>query len=159
MLMYILIAGGLVSVTMAIHAAGFSALLRAMMRSRALATTGFWPVTRLAIGLTCWLVLIHLVEIVAWGLFYFWSGCLPDAESAFYFSGVTYTTLGYGELLLPKAWRMLAPLEALMGILMCGLSTGLFFAFLVRLIGNWTQRTIGSRPHAAAPMATESIVP
>jgi hypothetical protein len=43
MLIYILIAGGLASVTMAIHAAGFSALLRAMMRSRALATAGSRP--------------------------------------------------------------------------------------------------------------------
>jgi hypothetical protein len=29
-----------------------------------------------------------------WGLFYLWRGCLPDAEVAFYFSAVTYTTLG-----------------------------------------------------------------
>jgi hypothetical protein len=41
------------------------------------------------IGLTCWLVLIHSAEISIWGLFYLWQGCMPDAESAFYFSGVT----------------------------------------------------------------------
>jgi hypothetical protein len=149
MLIDILIAGGLVTlaaaiglvvVTVAIHAVGFGVLLRAMMRSHALATSGFLPVTRVVIGLTCWLILIHLVEVSIWGLFYLWQGCLPDAESAFYFAGVTYTTVGYGDLVLPKSWRMLAPLEALMGILMCGLSTGLFFALVSRWIGHWMQR-------------------
>jgi hypothetical protein len=43
-----------------------------------------WPGGRdqWATGLTCWLVLIHVAEVVAWGAFYAWSGCLPDAESA-----------------------------------------------------------------------------
>jgi hypothetical protein len=140
MFMKILIAGGLVVVTVFIHAVGFSALIRAVMRSHALERSGFRHATQLLIGLTCWLILIHLVEIGVWGLFYFWQGCLPDVESALYFSGVTYTTIGYGDLLLPEPWRMLAPLEALTGILMSGLSTGLFFAVVSRWIGNWVQR-------------------
>src|SRR5881227_2149146 len=74
------------------------------------------------------LILIHVAEITVWALFYWWRQCLPDAGSAFYFSGVTYTTLGYGDLVLPEQWRLLAPIEGLTGILMCGLSAGLFFA-------------------------------
>jgi len=130
---------GLVVVTVVIHAIGFHTLLGAMIRSHALTTSGFQRVTRWVIGLTCWLILIHLVEISIWGLFYFWQGCLPDAESAFYFSGVTYTSVG-GDLVLPKPWRMLAPLETLTGILMCGLSTGLFFAVVSRWISNWINK-------------------
>jgi hypothetical protein len=89
----------------------------------------------MVIGLTCWLILIHLAEIAVWGSFYFWRGCLPDAESAFYFSGVTYATVGYGDVVLPQRWRMLGPIEGLTGILMCGLSTALFFAIITRMIG------------------------
>jgi hypothetical protein len=70
---------------------------------------------------------------------FFWQGCLPDAESAFYFSGVTYTTVGYGDLVLPKPWRILAPIEALTGLLMCALSGGLFFAVVSRRISNWVK--------------------
>jgi hypothetical protein len=66
-------------------------------------------------------------------------GCMPNPESGLYFSGVTYTTLGYGDHLLPKPWRILAPLEALTGILMCGLSAGLFFAVVTRFISNWVK--------------------
>jgi len=135
----ILTAGLLVVVTVTIHVVGFAVLLQAMMRSGALDRAGFGPVTRLVIALTCWLMLVHLAEIGVWGLFYFWQGCLPDAESAFYFSGITYTTVGYGDLVLPKPWRMFAPLEALTGILMCGLSTGLFFALVSRWHSNWMK--------------------
>jgi hypothetical protein len=154
MLIEAFLAGGLVVFTVAIHAVGFSALLRAMRRLRALATSGFRPVTQLLIGLTCWLILIHSVEISVWGLFYLWRGCLPDAESAFYFSGVTYTTVGYGDLVLAKPWRMLAPLEAVTGTLMFGLSTGLFFAVVSQWISNWRQRNTALEPHSAAPMNT-----
>jgi Ion channel len=139
MLVEILIAGCLVGVTVCIHTVGFSALLRAIVWSHSLARTGFWIVTRLVIGLACWLILIHLAEISIWGLFYFWRGCLPDLESAIYFSGGAYTTVG-SDLVLPKPWRMLVPLEALTGVLMFGLSTGLFFAVVNRWIHNWMQK-------------------
>jgi hypothetical protein len=137
----ILIAWVLVVVTVALHAAGLAVLLRSLMRRHAQPPTRFWPVTRLLVGVAWCLILIHLVEISVWGLFYFWQGCLPDAESAIYFSGVTYSSLGYGDIVLPKPWRMLAPLEALTGLLMCGLSTGLFFAVINRWISNWMRRT------------------
>jgi hypothetical protein len=145
------VAIGLVVVTVVIHAVGFGALLRAMIWSQALTTSSLWRVIGLVVAMTCWLLLIHLVEISVWGLFYFWQGCLPDAETAFYFSGATYTTVGYGDLVLPKPWRMLAPLEALTGILICGLSSGLFFAVVSRWVSHRMQRIAGSGPRSAAP--------
>lgn len=145
---------GLVVLTVIIHALGIDVLLRSIIRWNVLTLSGFMSVTRVVIALVSWLVLIHMVEISVWGLFYFWQGCLPDAESALYFSGVTYTTTGYGDLLLPKAWRMLAPIEALTGILMCGLSAGLFFAVVSRWISSWVQsRTAAEEP--ASPPKTE----
>ena len=153
MLVKMLIAGGLVVATVAMHAIGFDVLLRVIMRSRALDRSGFVPVIGMVIGLTCWLMLIHLAEIAVWGLFYLWQGCLPDAESAFYFSGVTYTTVGYGDLVLPRPWRMLGPLEAMTGILMCGLSTGLFFALVSRWITHWIKTMSAATPGVSPPPA------
>jgi hypothetical protein len=69
------------------------------------------------------------------GLFYAWKHEMPDLQSAFYFSAVTYTTTGYGDLVLPKQWRLVGGVEALTGILMCGLSTGLFFAVFLKVFG------------------------
>lgn len=140
--------------TAVIHALGFSALIRVVIRSRILTMSGFRLATGLVIGVTCWLILIHMAEICLWGLYYLWLGVFPDAESAFYFSGVTYTTVGYGDLVLPKPWRMLAPLEALTGTLMYGLSTGLFFAVASQWIGNWTRNLVASESRSVAPTNT-----
>lgn len=86
------------------------------------------------IGVAWALIFFHILEICVWGFFYWGKGCLPDAATAFYFSGVTYTTLGYGDVVLPAGWRMLGPSEGLTGILMCGLSTAFFFALVERLV-------------------------
>jgi hypothetical protein len=133
MLSAIFAAVALVAVTVVTHAAGFSLLLRSLMKSRDVPPTLAWPITWLLIRVTWLLILVHGAEISIWALFYLWEGCLPDAESAFYFSGVTYSSIGYGDLVLPKPWRVLGPVEGLTGILMCGLSAGLFFAMLTRI--------------------------
>ena len=129
MIWTLLIAWCLLALTVTIHAAGLSTMLRgAQLES----ITAFWPMTRLLVWVAWWLLLLHLAEISVWALFYWYQKCLPDAESSFYFSGVTYTTLGYGDLVLPQEWRLFGPVEGLTGILMCGLSTGFFFAVVSR---------------------------
>ncbi len=119
--------------TVALHATGIAVLLRGLKRLHAQPPTGVWPVARMLLRMIWWLVLLHLTEIAIWGLFCLWRGCLPNAEAAFYFSGSTYTTLGYGDLVLAKPWRLLAVVESLMGVLMCGLSTGYFFVVVSRI--------------------------
>ena len=134
MLAIILSACALVAVTVTIHVAGIGVLLTALRRRNVLARTRFWPITRVLLFITWCLILVHLAEIVVWGLFFLWWGCLPDPEAALYFSAVTYTTIGYGDLVLAMPWRMLAPIEGLTGILMCGLSTSVFFAVVLRIV-------------------------
>ena len=136
MLPTILITCALVAITVAVHAIGLTVLLKGLMRPDTLLLAGFWPITWLLIRVAWSLILIHLIEILVWGLFYYWKDCMPNAEAAFYFSGVTYTTVGYGDLVLPEPWRMLGPVEGLTGILMCGLSTGLFFAVVSRVYAS-----------------------
>jgi hypothetical protein len=133
MISTLLTAWCLLAVTVTIHAAGLSALLRGLppaLRDKRFATVT-WQILQVA-----WrLILLHVLEIAVWALFYWWRKCLPDAETSFYFSGVTYTSVGYGDVVLPKEWRLLGPLEGLTGILMCGLSTGFFFAAASRFLG------------------------
>ena len=133
MLAVLFIAAVLVAITVAVHAAGFGMVLSHLVGSHALPPTRAWPITLLLVRVALLLILIHGLEISVWALFYLWEGCLPDAETAFYFSGVTYTTIGYGDVVLAKPWRMLGPVEGVTGILMCGLSAGLFFATVTRI--------------------------
>ena len=143
MLAVMFIAAVLVAITVAVHAAGLGVLLSHLARSHAQPPAKFWPITLLLTRVAWLLILIHGVEISIWALFYRWEGCLSDAESAFYFSGVTYTTIGYGDLLLHRPWRMLGPIEGLTGILMCGLSAGLFFATVNRIYAPRLERGRG----------------
>ena len=140
MLQHVLFAAGLVAVTVAVHAAGFGLVLGTLIKRNVGMPSRPWPITWFLVRLAWLLMLIHVVEICVWALFYRWQHCLPDAESAFYFSGVTYTTLGYGDVLLPQEWRLLAPLQALTGILMCGLSAGLFFATVTAIYTSADRR-------------------
>jgi len=130
----ILMAWCLVAMTVAIHSAGLAYILYRIWHSPRKTEAHFSEITWRLIRVAWWLIVVHVCEIAVWALFYWWQNCLPDAESSFYFAGVTYTTVGYGDIVLPKEWRMFGPVEGLTGILICGLSTGLFFAILVKRI-------------------------
>ena len=127
MMTRLLIASALVAITVIIHAGGLGMVLAHVLHSPARTDTRFWPITWLLVRIAWLLIVIHMFEIAVWALFFWWEKCLPNVESAFYFSGVTYATLGYGDLLLPKEWRLFGPLEALTGNLMVGLSIAFFF--------------------------------
>lgn len=74
------------------------------------------------------LIALHLTETSIWAAFYFWRGLFPDFETSLYFSLGSYTTIGYGDVVLPQRWRMLGGIEGLSGVLLCGLSAAFVFA-------------------------------
>jgi len=127
----------LMAVCVIIHAAGVSAALSRIPR-RVDLSAQFWRFTWLFICVAGWMILLHLLEITAWAFFYLWKNAMNDLPSALYFSAVTYTTTGYGDLVLPAEWRLIGGIEALTGILMCGWSTGFFFAIVSRLFDSRT---------------------
>ena len=122
----------LLGLTVAIHAAVLGGMLHRFQKFiHESASMGFiatsWLLTRIA-AVT---VLAHLVEITIWA--YYWKDALPSLESSFYFSAVTYATIGYGDIVVAQPWRVLAAMEGLTGILMCGWSGAFFFAAVNRI--------------------------
>ena len=139
MIAKILAGWALVASCVVIHAAGITAAMR-LVRNHPATSSAFWRWTWLFVRLAGWMIFLHLIEIALWAWFYLRQNAMPDLQSALYFSAVTYTTTGYGDLVLPKAWRLEGGIEALTGILMCGWSTGFFFAILSRMLGPTTER-------------------
>jgi len=135
----LLLAWSLMAVCVASHAIGVTLAFGRLQRLQAVPQQ-LWPRTWIFIRLGGWMILVHLVEITVWALLYVWRGAMPDLPSALYFSAVTYTTTGYGDLVLPDEWRLVGAVEALTGILMCGWSTGFFFAVASRMLETTARR-------------------
>ncbi len=77
-------------------------------------------------------VLALLGYILMWALLFTGLGLLPDLETSFYFSGITFTSVGYGDVMLPTCWRLLSVGLAVNGLLMAGWSTALLVYIVQR---------------------------
>lgn len=75
---------------------------------------------------------ISVVEVALWAVAYQTLGAIEGFEPALYFSMVTFTTLGYGEIVLDPNWRLLASCEAAIGIIMFGWTTAIVIATVQR---------------------------
>ena len=90
--------------------------------------------TLLVASLVLMMFAASLIEVMLFAGAYLKVGAIEGLERAVYFSMVTFTTLGYGEIALSEDWRMLASFEAANGIILFGWTTALIFAFIQRII-------------------------
>src|SRR5262245_23237233 len=97
----LLVAWGLVGFCVVIHAAGIASAMRRAER-RGAAPHEFWAWTWMFVKLAGWIILLHMTEITVWALFFLWQGAVPGLQASLYFSAVTYTTTGYGDILLSR---------------------------------------------------------
>ena len=131
MLLNIAIAGILMLVTTVIHAGGMmmalhsiqseGGRLKQLLRRRSM--------FRIA-GIVLLMFLASLMEVFVWAATYLVLNAIEGFEKAVYFSMVTYTTLGYGDIVLHERWRVLASFEAANGIIMFGWTTAIVMAVI-----------------------------
>jgi len=92
-------------------------------------------------GAVALLLLAGILEAAIWAVAYLQTGAFSSFEEAMYFSVVSFTTLGLGDITLSEQWRLLGAFEAANGIVMFGWSTALVFAFVQRVaqarISSW----------------------
>lgn len=114
-----------------IHAVGGYGLLRWTARSlEKHPVPSLWRAWRMTVRLVISLLLLHALEVAVWAEFYLRRHCFSNAEAAYYYSLTSYTTLGFGDVVLAPPWRILGGCEAMIGVLMFGWST----ASLVNLL-------------------------
>jgi len=134
MLLNVAIAAFMMIVTTCIHAGGMELMLRGVKNQRTglrawlRKTRIYWVVTTILV-----MFVVALLEALAWASVYLAFGALKGLEQALYFSLVTFTTLGYGEIVLDERWRLLASFEAANGIIMFGWSTAIVMAVVHRV--------------------------
>ena len=128
----LLLATAMVVVMVVTHLVGLGLLIRLLQsHSRLLKQVRLTPLT-LLLTATVGIITIHSVEIWTYAGLYVALDAFRNFEEALYFSTVTYASIGYGDLLMPKPWRILAAIEGAAGVIMLGWST----AFLVSLLNQ-----------------------
>jgi len=146
----------LLSVTLLLQCGGAAALIlwirsipRESQRVRVFRCAALVMQTTVAV------IILHGIVILLWASCYRWL-CFPSWESSFYFSASSYATVGYGDVVLPSKWRLLGPLESMVGMLMSGVSIGLLFAAVTHLVDGESRSRL---PLRSEPVTADRIGP
>lgn len=129
MLLNIGIAAVMLLVTTVIHATAMLLTIYLFKPERLYSTQRLVRLYRVS-GSVILMFMASLLEVLAWAAAYLALGAIHGLEKALYFSMVTFTTLGYGEIVLDEQWRLLASFEAANGIIMFGWSTAIVIAIV-----------------------------
>ncbi|HEU4836493.1 MAG TPA: potassium channel family protein [Pyrinomonadaceae bacterium] len=135
MLTEISVAAMIVSLCLLLHAATLLFMAECLLRRRDYLerSGGKRHYAMLMIVLFSGILFLHIVETSLWAGFYYTRGLFPNFETCLYFSLTSYTTIGYGDVLLPQRWRLLGAIEGITGVLLCGISTAFFFAVMTAM--------------------------
>jgi len=122
--------------TILIHALPLRATIDTVRREKRLGRVGvrFWLDTGIVTRSILYALVAHLIEIAVWAVLFVICGEFSDFHTAYYHSAVNYTSLGYGDIIMSPAWRLLGPLETADGMLLFGVSTAMIFAVIQRLV-------------------------
>ena len=135
MLLKIAIGAFIMVMTTAIHTVAMMMALHLVERQektqkpRLLRKTNIYLVS----GIVLMMFLVSLAEVLIWAWTYLVLNAIEGLEQAVYFSMVTFTTLGYGDVLLDERWRLLASFEAANGIIIFGWTTAVLIAAVQRI--------------------------
>lgn len=125
----------LVALTLGLQCAGMSFIIyrtRTLIERRTTRLNA-WHAAVFMVRFAAAMTVLQMLETLLWACFYRWK-CFAAWESSFYFSAASYSTVGYGDVLLPRVWRVLGPIESITGILMSGMSVSGLFAILTRVL-------------------------
>ena len=142
----------LVLLTLCLQCAGVAALITWLrsVAARGLHDLRMFHSAVLVMQTTVVVIVLHGMVILLWASCY--RGlCFSTWESAFYFSASSYTTVGYGDVVLALKWRLLGPLESMVGMLMSGISVGLLFAVITHLVEGESPSRLPLQPKPANP--------
>ena len=159
MLAEIAIAAAIVSVCLIIHVAGILLMAEWLLRRRddfeRNANTRHFAV--LMVTLFAAVMFLHLLQTTLWAAFFYTQDLFSDFETSLYFSMVSFATIGYGDVLLPRRWRLLGVIEGFSGVLLCGISTAFIFAVINAVFQfRLRQRLIKAEGPASKTNATKA---
>jgi voltage-gated potassium channel Kch len=133
MLSQLLLAGLVIGTTVVVQAAFMSVGLRTL---KSMEETSHKMLKRPNLVVVVWVLFLLFpiaIDVVIWAAVYRLRSALPSFEEALYFSTVSFTTVGYGDIVLDKESRLLATFEAANGWIIFGWATALIMIVIQRL--------------------------
>lgn len=145
MFILLLIAAALVVLSVTIHLVTLRGLSRLVLRRHS------FPVTSMGVAMIG-AIMGHLVEIEVFAVTIQWMtrhehmGRLvgnmgQTAEDYFYYSAVTYTSLGFGDIVPAGPMRLLSAIEALTGLVLIAWTASFAFFLMQQL---WHDQAAGA---------------
>ena len=139
----LVVGGCMIALTVAIQAISLDLIIRRsgrvekLLRSR---VASWKPI--LASLLVVMVFCVHIVQIWIWALLYLYldSVHLHTVADALYFSTVTFSTVGFGDIVLSPDIRMLSAIEAANGFLIFGWTTAFIFELISKLYKVETKK-------------------
>ncbi|MGF1561705.1 MAG: potassium channel family protein [Geminicoccaceae bacterium] len=140
----LLLGGFMIAVTVFLQAGAQSLLIGPILRSGRRFMLRHAPkLMPLALVIISALVLFaaHVTQIWVWAILYMGLGEFADLTDALYFSTTTFTTVGYGDVIIENsANRLLASFESANGMLLFGWSTALLFKIISTVYSDHFER-------------------
>ena len=149
MLKVLLIGSIMIGLTVIIHATGtiwWAGVLRKKFPDHKVHIKSGDTILLLSVSAVI-LMMLLFTEALVWAVLYF---MLPQYtgfavfENALYFSLITFTTVGYGDVILTGSWRILAGIEAVNGVLLFGWSSASIYAIVQHI---WTHTLARKSEH------------
>jgi Ion channel len=136
MLIQLILATGMVVLTVLIHGAGITALARGLrIETNYNAEHHHFSVKRAVVILIIVLALftLHGIEIWLYAAVYLLIDAVQNLEAAVYYSTITYASIGFGDAEMARQWRLVGAIEGINGVLLLGWSTAFFVTVVARL--------------------------
>ena len=133
----ILLGSGLLTVCAVVHVLAVALSVPLFKSLATIVPEGKNPLRRIILFLLLTVAVLlgaHTVQIWVWAATFMLASELPDVATSFYFSAVTYTTLGYGDVILAEDARIVATFCAITGLLTFGISTAFMIGVLSKVL-------------------------
>ena len=132
----ILLGSLVLAVCSALHVSFVVAWVYFLNRARD-AFNSLMPVRRKSVmigGTFAIIVISHTMQVWFISVCLLWAGAFARLDDSLYFTMVTYTTLGYGDITLGPDHRLFGAMAAVTGLLNFGISTAVLVAVINRLL-------------------------
>lgn len=123
------------------HARSFAKLFKRFWKVWSLMVAVFMIGAALMLDIWLWAILFYFLE----------PKLLGDIETALYFTTITFTTVGFGDIVFPPDWRLVTASTAINGMIIFGWSTAFIFEIMAALYRpsdkNWIRYDRSEKNH------------